>query len=76
MWPTKMRIHSECAWIAGYFLTILDIFDDESVNSTFINLKNGETKMVNQKLILKIKLSEIRYLGVFDITDYKLEFIT
>ena len=30
------------------FLTVLDIFDDESVNSTFRNLKNGGTKRADQ----------------------------
>ena len=29
--------------------------------------------MANQKLNLNVNLGEIRYLGVLDITDYKLE---
>ena len=32
--------------------------------------------MDDQKLHLNINLGETRYLGVSDITDYKLEFIT
>ena len=32
--------------------------------------------MADHKLNLNINLGEIRYLGVPDITDYKLEFIT
>ena len=32
--------------------------------------------MTDKKLNLNINLGEIRYLGVSDITDYKLEFIT
>ena len=30
------------------FLTVLEIFDDESVNSTLMNKKNGGTKRVDQ----------------------------
>ena len=54
------------------FLTILDIFEDESVTSTFRNKKNGRTKMTDQKLNLNMNLGEIRYLGVPDIINYKL----
>ena len=56
-------------------LTILHIFDDESVNSTFRYKKkpqnrNGGTKMADQKSNLNITLGEIRYLGIPEITDY------
>ena len=49
------------------FLTVLDIFDDEIMNSTFRN-----KKMADQKLYSNINLCEIWYLGVPDITNYKL----
>ena len=58
------------------FLTVFNIFYDESVNSTFRNLKKKQTKMADQKLNLNINSSEIRYLRDSDITNYKLEFIT
>ena len=33
IWETKMQIHTEFRWIAFVtFLTVLDIFDDESMN--------------------------------------------
>ena len=42
------------------FLTVLDSFDDESVNSTFRNKKNGVTEMADQQSNLNINLGEIR----------------
>ena len=49
------------------FLTVLDIAYDESVDSTFRNLKNGGIKMADHKLNPYINLGEIWYLGVPDI---------
>ena len=37
---------------------------------------NGGTKMADQKLNLNINFGEIWYLGVPDITDYRLQFIS
>ena len=54
------------------FLTVLDISNDESVNSTLRNKKNGATQMTDWKLNLHIKLGVIRYLRLPDIIDYKL----
>ena len=39
-------------WLLILFLTVLDIFDDEFVNSTLRNKKNGGTQMFDQKLNL------------------------
>ena len=36
-------------------------------------MEHGRTEIADQKLNLNINLGEIRYLGVPDITDYKLE---
>ena len=57
------------------FLMVLKFFDDEFVNSTFKNFLNGETKIADQKLNLKVNLGEIRYLGVPDIIDYRSKFV-
>ena len=51
-------------------------FLNESVTSTFKNFLNGRTNITDQQLNIHINLSEIRYLGVPDITDYRVEFIT
>ena len=37
IWLTKMRIYTEFGRIALLLLTVLEIFDDESLNSTFRN---------------------------------------
>ena len=40
-----MRLHTEFGWIALYFFwMVLDIFVDESANSTFRNKKMAEPK--------------------------------
>ena len=57
------------------FLTVLEIFDDESLNSTFRN-KNWRNQKDRPIIKFKYKLGWNWYLGVSDITDYKLEFIT
>ena len=44
------------------FLTVLDIFNDESVNSTFKN-KKWPDQIADQKLNLNINLDEIQYIG-------------
>ena len=42
---TKMRVHTDFGSVARYFfLTVLDIFDDESVNSRFRNKKMAKPK--------------------------------
>ena len=38
IWPTKMRIHT--------FLTVLDIFNDESVNLIFRNKKRPTKHLI------------------------------
>ena len=49
IWPTKMRIHIEFGSIAFVtFLTVLEIFDDEFVNSTFTNKKMVEPKWLTK----------------------------
>ena len=44
IWRTKMWLHTEFEWIALYFLMVLDIFNDESENSTLRNKKMAEPK--------------------------------
>ena len=43
------------------FLTVLDIFNDESVNQ-HLEIKNGRTKMADRKLNLNLNLGEIQYM--------------
>ena len=45
-----------------FFLAVLDIFKDKSVNLTVKN-KKWWNKMADQKLNLNINLGEIQYLG-------------
>ena len=42
----------------------------------YLKIKKGEAKTADQRLNLNIHLCKIRCLGVPDITDYKLVFIT
>ena len=44
------------------FLTVRDIFNDESVNSTLRN-KKWPDQMADQKLNLNINLGEIQYMA-------------
>ena len=44
------------------FLTVLHIFNDEFVNSTFRNKKRPDQK-AEQKLNFNINLGEIQYMG-------------
>ena len=44
IWPTKMRIHTEFGFGFVTFLTVLDIFNNESVNSIFRIKKMVEPK--------------------------------
>ena len=59
------------------FLTVLNIFNDESVNKTFRNKKwpdqNGWPKI---KFEYKLGWNSVHGTPVPDITDYKLKFIT
>ena len=49
---TKIRVHADFGSVAWYFfLTILDIFDDESVNSRFRNKKMAEPKWATKNYI-------------------------